>query len=468
MDADAAKHKQEPSGKPAPKLPPAATELDGSFMNTRKDRAWDAHCKQQRVLDNKQSQFEQLLGINKPRKPRKPRGPTRDVIPASRKCAMTSSGHAALAEFNANKVNSSLSTRPADSSSSSSSSSILGVSSKMKMKFIRDSTTERALAVEMQRRGKTTVKVVPTFVRDLQMKPGDIDKNTGMPATWPHACWWCTENFDTAPVGCPHEYDNRRGVIKTSGFFCSYNCARAWGIDNLLSHQVAQLGQWMMRMIRAQVAARGEVLDYSKYNISAAASPYALQKFGGVMDIKEFRRIHCSQIRIYCAAQSVKLYPMGFNIFSIPRNSADVYGPPASPRATSWTNSVPPSAKSKKRKSASVNSESNKKRNKRTLREPSKKRRARSYKLGTTQEEEHKGDIRCKPGQEDYVAPLPGSVNDQGVPLPPPRTRTLNQLLRDQRRPENRIRSDSVQFKMQRPEKAKEKNISSIMGIRFN
>ena len=46
------------------------------------------------------------------------------------------------------------------------------------------------------------------------------------------SCWWCTYEWDGKFVGCPYSISKSDNSIKLEGFFCSWNCAQAYGEKN--------------------------------------------------------------------------------------------------------------------------------------------------------------------------------------------------------------------------------------------
>jgi hypothetical protein len=203
------------------------------------------------------------------------------------------------------------------------------------------------------------------------------------------------------------------------------------------------------------------------------------------MDIDEFRSLHCKQTRVVSSMQAIRLCPLGYNVFTMPRDPALLFKETSGVRQPDTTNNVgfgaAPTGKRKATASADTgNQKKGKSKKARTVRSTStvvsgRPRQRRSYGgLGKKQHKEHQGDVRCNPaGRRSGGSTATGSAqkaaNDAPIAesAPPPRARTIDQLLRDQRQPENRLRADSVHFKMQRPAKHRTASISNIMGIKF-
>lgn len=97
----------------------------------------------------------------------------------------------------------------------------------------------------------------------------------------PLHCWWCCHPWEGQEVHLPIKYDDRTKKFTTIGHFCSFECAKAWGMDNGGS-------RW------------GEILEYlalyrrhsaGKYvPTSPAPKRQTLKIFGGPLSIEEFRR----------------------------------------------------------------------------------------------------------------------------------------------------------------------------------
>lgn len=257
----------------------------------------------------------------------------------------------------------------------------MGVRSKMPMAHPHTRVNTSVLLTSAMRRATGTRRVVPLVLsaaanpEHVVPRPGSGLKCVGLPPPrdttpwpdkWEHACWWCTYEFDGRPVGCPTRHDELRNIYYVSGFFCSYNCARAWGSVHQAFTSRDFLGMWIMQLVRAQLRAAGEKLVGASYMCEAAPSPMVLKRFGGHMDIDEFRRVHCRQTRLQCVPQSVNLVPLGINIFELPRDESKLFARaepppnflgeggsvPASVEAAASTAAAPPAARARTQQSA--------------------------------------------------------------------------------------------------------------------
>lgn len=104
----------------------------------------------------------------------------------------------------------------------------------------------------------------------------------GVPdAAHPLSCWWCCHPWEGPEVHLPIKYDDRTKKFTTVGHFCSFPCAKAWGLDNGGS-------RW------------GEMLEFLALYRKHSAGKYVptpmapkrqtLRMFGGPLSIEEFRK----------------------------------------------------------------------------------------------------------------------------------------------------------------------------------
>jgi hypothetical protein len=98
-------------------------------------------------------------------------------------------------------------------------------------------------------------------------------------------CWWCCHPFDGCPVHLPYKYDDRRNHFHTTGHFCSWNCAKAYALDN---HKVK--GGIICEIIT--LMKKRSHPENKTTLTSIAPSRLALKVFGGTLTIEEFRHNH--------------------------------------------------------------------------------------------------------------------------------------------------------------------------------
>lgn len=94
-------------------------------------------------------------------------------------------------------------------------------------------------------------------------------------------CWWCCHPWDGPDVHLPIRYDDRTKKFTTMGHFCSFECAKAYGMDN----GGARWGEILeiLSLYRKHVC--------GKYvPTSPAPKRQTLKIFGGPLTIEEFRK----------------------------------------------------------------------------------------------------------------------------------------------------------------------------------
>lgn len=102
------------------------------------------------------------------------------------------------------------------------------------------------------------------------------------------ACWWCTEKFDTMPCFIPIKYQNNN--FHVFGCFCSYSCAASYNI-NMKDFKVWERHTLLKKLYN-------KIHDNNK-EIVLAPVKETLKKFGGCLDIDEFRRNNNSIDKTY-------------------------------------------------------------------------------------------------------------------------------------------------------------------------
>jgi hypothetical protein len=97
------------------------------------------------------------------------------------------------------------------------------------------------------------------------------------------ACFWCTYDFDNPPIFIPkNEFKNTYQVY---GCFCSPECSTAYLMNEKIDSSVKFERYQLLNHIY------GKIYDYTK-NIKPAPNPYyLLDKFYGVLSIKEYREL---------------------------------------------------------------------------------------------------------------------------------------------------------------------------------
>jgi len=93
------------------------------------------------------------------------------------------------------------------------------------------------------------------------------------------ACWWCTYNFDTAPVFLPDHYKNNTYFV--FGNFCGFSCMLAYN-ENLDDYRKSVRSVLIKQMYK-------DVFQNENMLIKPAGPRELLRKFGGPLDISQYR-----------------------------------------------------------------------------------------------------------------------------------------------------------------------------------
>lgn len=95
------------------------------------------------------------------------------------------------------------------------------------------------------------------------------------------ACWWCVHALPQLPcIHLPTRYDEKCDRFETKGNFCSWQCAKAWALDQ----NSARSGEMQMILMMMRSRAVGRYTP-----LWPAPKREALKIFGGTMTIEEFR-----------------------------------------------------------------------------------------------------------------------------------------------------------------------------------
>ena len=112
------------------------------------------------------------------------------------------------------------------------------------------------------------------------------DDMLGAGGTWPRqtdrACLWCTEGFPWVPVGVPRAYNERKDKFTLKWAFCSFNCAKAYMCDKGMKTD-------LLFYMAQRLFGSGHETSERLAGIREAPPREALRKFGGPLDIDQFR-----------------------------------------------------------------------------------------------------------------------------------------------------------------------------------
>jgi len=130
-------------------------------------------------------------------------------------------------------------------------------------------------------------------VKILKMIQADDSKKEWDSST-DHACFYCTEQFQTMPIGIPIRLI--RGKYYCRDNFCSFNCAAAYifsGFDtryHFKKWEYYSLLCLLAKEINEKINNEINIDEKKIINVKLAENRNLLKKFGGPMTIEEFRK----------------------------------------------------------------------------------------------------------------------------------------------------------------------------------
>ena len=130
-------------------------------------------------------------------------------------------------------------------------------------------------------------------VKILKMIQADDTKKEWDSST-EHACFYCTEQFQTMPIGIPIRYNKGKYYCRDN--FCSFNCAAAYifsGFDtryHFKKWEYYSLLCLLAKEINERINTANENNEKKIIYVKLAENRNLLKKFGGPMTIEEFRK----------------------------------------------------------------------------------------------------------------------------------------------------------------------------------
>lgn len=119
----------------------------------------------------------------------------------------------------------------------------------------------------------------------IDLKLFDMQGNNMIPKKTNICCWWCTYSFDWLPTYLPEKYSDNKFYV--TGCFCSFNCKAAYNLrlnDSKVWERYSLIKQ-MYYMIN-----KDKIKSITDIEINIAGPIELLDKFGGPMNITEFRK----------------------------------------------------------------------------------------------------------------------------------------------------------------------------------
>ena len=110
-------------------------------------------------------------------------------------------------------------------------------------------------------------------------------------------CWYCCHPFEGTVIHAPYRYDDRRRHFYTTGHFCSWECSKAYLLEDRGPH--AGERQQLLALMRQHAM--------KKYvPTRVAPKRTTLKVFGGTLTIEEFRS-GVSNVQIFMPYETHKM-----------------------------------------------------------------------------------------------------------------------------------------------------------------
>ena len=187
----------------------------------------------------------------------------------------------------------------------------LDVQSRRPIIKINDRKSINNLQRIVQSRMKGTMARLPICLNGTKRYPGQ----------WNHNCWWCCHPFKTRPVGCPVRYTQKTNTFHLKGFFCSYNCAKAWGHLYLSQKERDCIGIHILGIVMKTARANKVKFDVDAFKSQSKMAPdkSTLKSFGGCLTIGQFRTQYCKQTQLIVVPQAsgIQFIPLGYNLYEV-------------------------------------------------------------------------------------------------------------------------------------------------------
>ena len=131
---------------------------------------------------------------------------------------------------------------------------------------------------------------VPMYFTEIKVYPSNIklfDKqdNEFIPKKTTISCWWCTHTFEHLPCYIPTKITNDR--FNVFGCFCSFNCASSYNLninDNKIWERYT-----LLKLLYYKIN-HDKILSIKDIEINPAGPKELLEKYGGAMNIVEYRK----------------------------------------------------------------------------------------------------------------------------------------------------------------------------------
>lgn len=102
-------------------------------------------------------------------------------------------------------------------------------------------------------------------------------------------CWWCCNYFDNHPIPVPCYYNDATDKFKVYGYFCSFNCAKAYIFKKKYYNGFLDPDNSLLLLLYYKLTKDGNCWKKRNY-IKTAPPKEILKEFGGILTIEEYRK----------------------------------------------------------------------------------------------------------------------------------------------------------------------------------
>ena len=95
-------------------------------------------------------------------------------------------------------------------------------------------------------------------------------------------CWWCCHSWEGQIYHLPYDYDYKLKRFHTTGYFCSFECIKAY---NMKMYSTCKSG-----IINTNITLMRKHMTGETKLTTSAGNIHSLKMFGGTLDIDKFRK----------------------------------------------------------------------------------------------------------------------------------------------------------------------------------
>lgn len=138
-------------------------------------------------------------------------------------------------------------------------------------KKIQMNETPKNVIINFKKTKQCEYDILPGYVKECN----DID------VSYKSCCWNCCHDYTSVDCSIPIRYSE--SIFYIYGHFCSYNCAARYIVDNFKPQEKWKIYNLLNYMCN-------KMNNSTDIHIQPASNKFILKKFGGSVDIEEYRK----------------------------------------------------------------------------------------------------------------------------------------------------------------------------------